>query len=108
MNRRAAIAAYKERKSVAGIFAFRCERTGEVWVGESLDVDKVENRLGFSLRSGAHPRAPLQSAWRQHGEDAFAFEIIERLPEAPSTYARDSMLKERREYWREKLSALPV
>ena len=108
MNRRAAIAAYKEAKTFAGIFALRCLATGQVWVGEALDIDKVKNRLEFSLRSGGHPRAALQAAWRAHGPGAFAFEIVERLPEAPSAYARDATLKERRDYWREKLGAAPV
>ncbi len=108
MDRRAAIAAYKERKTTAGIFALRCLATGETWVGEALDIDKVQNRLTFSLGSGGHPRALLQAAWKTHGADAFAFEIVERLPEAPSPYARDAALKERRDYWRERLAAAPV
>ena len=108
IDRRAAIAAYKERKSVAGVFALRCATTGETWVGETLDIDKVFNRLLFSLRSGAHPRPSLQAAWTVQGEAAFAFEPLERLPEAPSSYARDAALKERREFWRDKLGAAPA
>jgi hypothetical protein len=108
MDRRAATAAYKERKSAAGIFALRCQPTGQIWVGESLDIDKVQNRLAFSLRSGAHPRPALQLASQTHGPEAIAFEVLERLPEAPSAYARDAALKERRLYWLEKLGAAPV
>ena len=108
MNRRAAVAAYKERKTVAGVFALRCVPSGDVWVGEALDIDKVFNRLSFSLRSGGHPRPSLQSAWRTHGEAAFTFEILERMAEAPSAYARDAALKERREFWRATLGALPA
>lgn len=108
MNRRAAIAAYKERQSVAGVFALRCAATGEVFVGAALDIDKVFNRLAFSLRSGTHPRPPLQAAWAAHGEAAFAFEALERLPKAPSPYVRDSALKERHEFWRAKLRACPA
>ncbi|MDE3175781.1 MAG: GIY-YIG nuclease family protein [Pseudomonadota bacterium] len=107
-DRRAAITAYKERKSVAGVYALRCAPSGEAWVGETLDIDKVWNRLAFSLRSGSHPRRALQAAWTAHGAAAFAFEALERLPEAPSTYARDAALKERRDFWRDKLAAAPV
>lgn len=108
MDRRAAIAAYKERKTTAGIYALRCEATGEVWVGEALNIDTVQNRLTFSLSNGGHPRPGLQAAWRANGADAFAFEVLERMPDAPSTYARDAALKERRDYWREKLAAAAV
>ena len=107
-NRRAAIADYKERKSVAGIFALRCAATGEVWVGETLDIDKIFNRLSFSLRQGRHPRATLQAACDAHGAGSIAFEPLERLEEAPSVYARDSALKDRRMFWREKLGAYPL
>ncbi len=54
-DRRAARAASKEKKSVAGIFALRCLATGAVWVGATPDVDKIWNRL-------------LQAAWNAHGE----------------------------------------
>jgi hypothetical protein len=33
MDRKAAVAAYKERKSACGIYALRCGPSGEVWVG---------------------------------------------------------------------------
>ncbi len=108
MDRRAAVAAYKERKTVSGIFALRCSASGVAFVGEALDIDKVFNRLAFALRGGRHPRPRLQAAWLAHGEAAFAFETLERLPEAPSTYARDATLKERRQFWRDKLGAFPA
>jgi hypothetical protein len=107
-QRRSAIAAYKERKSVAGIYALRCAATGEAWVGAALDIDKVNNRLSFSLRGGGHPRRELQAAWGRLGEAAFAFEILERLEAAPSAYARDAALKNRTEYWRAALGAAAV
>jgi hypothetical protein len=108
LDRRAAIAAYKERKSVAGVFALRCAATGEVFVGATPNIDKAFNRLRFSLSAGAHARPRLQAAWTAHGEAAFAFEALERLPEAPSAYIRDAALKERRAVWLEKLAASPA
>ena len=108
LDRRAAIAACKERKSVAGVFALRCAATGEVFVGASPNIDKAFNRLQFSLRTGAHPRPRLQAAWTAQGEAAFVFEALERLPEAPSPYLRDAALKERGAFWREKLAAAPA
>jgi hypothetical protein len=108
VDRRAAIAAYKRRKSVAGIFALRCAPTGETWVGETLDLDKILNRLTFSLHAGAHPRADLQTAWLAHGASAFSFEALERMNEAPSEYARNAELKARRDFWRKTLGAAAV
>ena len=106
MDRRATRDAYKERKSVAGIYALRSG--GEVWVGSALDIEKVWNRLAFSLESGRHPRAALQAAWTQRGREDFRFEILERLAEPPSDYVRDAALKDRSAFWRHELGAAPV
>ena len=105
IDRKAAILAYKERKPVAGIYAVRCQRSGEVWVGQTADVEKIENRLGFSLRQGAHPCASLQSAFAAHGAEHLSFEICERLEEEPVAFARSAQLKDRSLHWRSVLHA---
>ena len=106
--RKAAIAAYKERKSVAGIFAIRCKATSEVWVGQTPDLEKIQNRIRFTLRQGSHPCRSLQAAWTAHGPDSFAFEGCERLDEEEVPYIRDALLKERALHWRKQLGAEAV
>jgi hypothetical protein len=104
-RRKAAIAAYKERKSVAGVYALRCGPSGEVWVGATLNLDKIWNRIAFSLTTGADPHRALQAAWNAHGAASFAFEALERLKEEELTYVRDALLKARLAHWRDKLGA---
>ena len=99
-DRKAAIAAYKERKGAVGIFAVRCAASGAVWVGQSLNLDTVRNRIWFTLRLGSAPRADLQRAWRDHGADSFSFAVLEQLAEEESSYLRDAMLKARLAHWR--------
>jgi hypothetical protein len=106
--RKAAIAAYKERKSVAGIFAIRCQATEEVWVGQTPDLEKIQNRIWFTLRQGSHPCRSLQAAWTTQGPDSLAFEECERLEEEESAYVRDALLKERALDWRKQLGAEAV
>lgn len=53
--RRAAVAAYKERKPEWGVFAVRCLATGQAWVGESRHLDTQQNGLWFALRHGSSP-----------------------------------------------------
>jgi len=106
--RKAAIAAYKERKSVAGIFAIRCQATAEVWVGQTPDLEKIQNRIWFTLRQGGHPSRSLQAAWTTHGPDSFAFETCERLEEEEVPYIRSALLKERALHWRKQLGAEAV
>ena len=45
-DRKAAIAAYKERKTVAGVFVIRCKASSEIWVGQTPNLEKIQNRTG--------------------------------------------------------------
>lgn len=98
-DRKAAIAAYKKRKSIAGIFAVRCAASGQVWVGRALDLDAIQNRVWFALRRGSHGNRELQGAWSAHGEGGLTFETLERLQEDELPYVRDALLRERAAHW---------
>jgi hypothetical protein len=109
-DKKAARAAYKERKQVAGIFAIRCAPSGEVWVGQTLTLLTIQNRLWFMLTHG-HGRtemASLRAAWNAHGSDGLSFEELERIDDEEilsSPYVRDTLLKERLAHWRATLNA---
>jgi hypothetical protein len=100
MDRKAAVAAYKERKTVAGIYAVRCLATGEQWVGQAPDLGTIRNRLWFTLKLGTSPHRGLQAAWNAHGADNFVFEELERMPEEALSFARTALLKKRLAHWR--------
>jgi hypothetical protein len=107
-TRKRAIADYKKRPSIAGVFAIRCRATGEVWVGQALDLDKIQNRIWFTLRMGDHRNAELQRAWSAHGEHDFALDVLERIEDEELAYVRDTLLKERVQRWRAQLNASAV
>ncbi len=107
-DRKAAVAACKEQKADAGIFAVRCAAAGGVWVGPSPNLGAAENKLWFTLRTGSHPRADLQQAWRDHGRDSLRFEVLERLDPDLSPTARTDRLKKHAAHWRERLGAAPL
>jgi hypothetical protein len=104
-GRKAAIAAYKERKIVAGIYAVRCIASGEVWVGQAPNLDKVQNRIWFMAGLGGHPCRGLQESWSNHGAKNFTFEVLERMKDGEMPYTRDANLKERLLHWRSALGA---
>jgi len=108
IDRKAAIAAYKERKTVAGIYVVRCEASGQAWVGQTPNLEKIQNRIWFSLRQGSHPCASLQAAWTAHGPNSLTFEECDRLEEEDTPYIRDALLKERVVHWRSQLKAEAV
>ncbi|MBW4080843.1 GIY-YIG nuclease family protein [Paenibacillus sp. S150] len=47
--------------------------------GSSQNPDGVWNKHKFMLDIGNHDNKALQADWREHGEEAFAFEILERI-----------------------------
>lgn len=104
-DRKAALAAYKEQKIVAGIYAVRCVASGEVWIGQTPNVEKAQNRIWFTLSHGDNPCRSLQAAWTHHGAGTFTFEVVERLADEDSPYARKALLKERAVHWRSRLEA---
>jgi hypothetical protein len=107
-DKKVAIAAYKKRESAAGIFAVRCAASGQAWVGQTLNLDTIQNRIWFSLRMGSHTNRDLQSAWAAHGADAFTFEPLELLEEEELPYVRDTLLKERAFHWRTALNSAVI
>ena len=107
-DKKAAIADYKKRKNAAGIFAVRCAASKQVWVGQTLTLDTVQNRIWFALRVGTHSQRELQSAWSEHGADSFTFEPLEQLEEEEIPYVRDTLLKERVTHWRTELRGLVI
>lgn len=103
-TRKAAITAYKERKTAAGIFAITCPATGQCWVGAAPDLATIQNRLWFTLRQGSHRCASLQAAWNAHGE-GLAFAPVEQIEDEDINYVRDRILKQRRADWCARLQA---
>jgi hypothetical protein len=104
-DRKAAIAAYKDRKTFAGVFVIRCKASSETWVGQTPNLEKIQNRIWFTLRQGSHTCRTLQAAWTAHGPDSLTFEECERLEEEETPYIRDALLKERALHWRSQLNA---
>ncbi len=103
--RKALIADYKDRATVAGVYAVICSATGQVWVGQSRHIDTRWNGLSFTLRTGSGRDPSLQAAWNAHGADDFRFEQLDRLPTDLSDLRLKDELKERAARWTARLQA---
>jgi hypothetical protein len=104
-DRKAAVAAYKERKGEPGVYVVRCAATGQNWVGAAPELSTIWNRVSFALRQGGQKPASLQTAWCEHGPDSFTFEPVEALTDEQLVFGRERMLKERRAHWCAALNA---
>ena len=97
---------YKEKKTAAGVYAVRCAASGEVWVGGSRNIDPQQNSIWFGLKRGGHMNRAMQAAWSAHGEDAFSFEVLERLEAEDLTpLGLADLTKSRERHWIEALGA---
>lgn len=80
-GRRAAARRARDAFPPMGVYAIRDRRTGTVRIAASRNVHAAINRIRFELRMGSHPDRTLQSAWRDGGEERFAFEVLELVKE---------------------------
>ncbi len=104
-SRRAAIAAYKEVKSVAGIYSVTCMASGQVWVGESRNLAAQPNSFWFMLRLGSHRTPAVQAAYDTYGAGGLVYAELERLPEEDLVLVQRQMLKDAAAAWMVKLGA---
>jgi len=77
-------AAYKETKSIAGIYCFKNTENGMLLIGRSLNLNSARNRIAFELETGKlfngiHEK--LLADWKKYGKDKFVFEILEKIKE---------------------------
>ena len=107
-DRKAAIAAYKERKVESGIYAVRSRASGQVWVGSAPDLSTIRTRLWFTLRQGGCPHRALQAAWNASGEEDLSFEVLEVLDEDTRPSMRSHLLREQLGQWLAELDAARI
>lgn len=60
-----------------GIYQIKCLITDKIYVGGSNNIVRRKGEHYWGLRHNKHDNSRLQSAWNEHGEENFSFEIIE-------------------------------
>lgn len=106
--RKAAVDAYKEQKTLAGIYAVRCSAMGACWVGRAPNVMTIQNQLWFALKLGSSPFRALQAAWTAQGPAGLHFEVLEKIAAEELQPFRDQALKARQQVWCERLGAVAL
>ncbi len=80
MDKKAAIREYKLSHRPMGVFQILNKVNGKVFVDSSTNVPGKINRHKFALNHGSHVSQSLQVEWREFGEEAFEFEVLEDVP----------------------------
>jgi hypothetical protein len=108
LDRRKAKQIYRNVIHEKGVFAIRNTKNGKVFLGGSLNLYNFADRYKFRLNSGNPFNERLQKDWNTFGEEAFAFEILEKLKlKDDFNYNYDEDLKILELIWVDKFRPLP-
>lgn len=70
---------YKQKKFRIGVFQLRNTVNGKIFVGSSVNLDAIWNRIRVELKFGGHRNVQLQDEWKEYGEENFCFEILSEI-----------------------------
>ena len=79
MDKKAAKLAYRASVRPMGIYQIRNLVNEKVFVGSSVDLRAIFNRIRFQLYAGAHPNKELEADWKLLGTAKFEFEVLEEI-----------------------------
>jgi len=82
MNKQELKEAYKQRKARMGVFQVKNTANDKIFIGSSLDLDAIWNRIRTELKFGGHRNELLQQDWNKYGEESFVYEVLGELKEA--------------------------
>ena len=105
-SKRAASAAYKERRLVGGVYSITNRQTGEKHPFSAQDLRGAENRFRFMAQTDGCTVLSLQKEWSAYGPEAFFFEVLERIEQGETQSAKEFRddVKALEELWKEKLA----
>jgi len=104
-NRRKELQAmYKEMKQEGGVYRIVHKDSGKSFVSSLPNLKSMDGRR-FELNNGSFKNKELQRDWKQYGEDAFEFEVLEVLKPSENAYVTiREQLNELESKWLEKLA----
>lgn len=85
---------YAQAPRRAGVFTITNRENGRVYLGSSTNLHGPLNKHRFMLSIGSHHNPLMQSDWRELGEQAFTFEIVdsvERRDDDPAFCLEDEL-----------------
>lgn len=106
LTKKEIISAYKEQKSVGGIYIIRNTRSGKLFLDATPNIVGIENRFEFSKKTKLCFTIKLQKEWKPENSDDFTIEILEELEmgadQTKKSFKED--LEILKKMWQEKLA----
>lgn len=76
---------YKKMKFKAGVFQIKNTVNQKIFIGSSIDLDAIWNRIKTELRFGNYLNTELQNDWKKFGEENFVYEILSEIKQEEET-----------------------
>ncbi len=100
------IAAYKEKKSVGGVYIIRNITSGKIFIDMTPNMQGMLNRFEFAKKTKTPFTIKFQSEWQNEKDDAFEIEILEEIEmgvdQTRKSFKED--LETMKNLWKEKFS----
>ena len=93
---------YKQIKTYIGIIQIKNNVNGKIFIDTCSNLKNRWFTLKWNLDMGRHPNSKLQKDWNELGQDAFAYEVLEKK-EADKVDDIRWELKKMKKKWLEKL-----
>ena len=95
---------YKNTLQPMGVYCVTNLKNGKMFIGSSMNVNNIFNRISFQLKLGSYTNDELQKDYNQLGEAAFSFKVLDYLkPVDELGYDYKADLQVLEELWLEKL-----
>lgn len=92
----------KSGNAISGVYQVKNTKNGKIFVSSERNISNF-NRVRFTLNMGDHRNKELQREWKEYGEEAFDFEVLESFEEDGNPRGVSKELKRLEKEWIEKL-----
>lgn len=95
---------YKQMTPPMGVYQIKNTKNGRIFIGHSMNLNGNRNSYPIRLEFESHHNELLREDLKQHGKDAFVFEILETIdPEEISQGLWRDAVSKLEDKWLEKL-----
>lgn len=97
---------YKQMKPEMGVMMISSDFDNKCFLKGTQNIKATLNSARLQLKTGGHPNRELQKAWKEHDEQNFTIQVLEKLDyeedESKTDYSEELALLEM--VWTEKLA----
>lgn len=91
-----------QKKTMSGVYQIRNTKNQKIFINTGRNISKL-NGAKFELNMGSHRNKALQNDWKEYGEEAFVFEVLESFEEGEDAAKVSKELNVLKEKWMQQI-----